>query len=136
MVNSDAARPPWLPTDSIRTVPCARWFDAVTVDAFDAVIAIGRMQHRSGPVIEDQVEDAVTWLVPVGTADAWDLPSIQVLGKGHEIRVPPPGWHGVIRWLMEPPAVGDCLTRPGLLHTTLTAVLGDRRRWSREARRG
>ncbi len=118
------SRPDWLPTNGVRSVPCARWFDAVLVGAFDAVLAIGRMRHRSGPVIEDQVEDAVTWLVPVGTADAWRLSGVRVLGRGHEIRVPSPGWHGVIRWLVEPPAVGDCLTRPELLHDTLREARG------------
>ncbi len=112
------ARPEWLPDarSGVRTAPCGRWFDAV--------LAIGRMQHRSGPVIEDQVQDAVTWLVPVGTADAWDLPGVQVLGHGHEIRVPPPGWRGAIQWLMEPPAVGDCLTRGRQLAGASCVVCG------------
>jgi hypothetical protein len=117
-------------------VPTGRWFDAVVVDAFDGVLVIGRIRHRSGPVVEDQVADVVTWLVPVGTARAWRLAGVRVLGRGDEIRLPPPGWRGAIQWLVEPPAVGDCLTGAELLHTTLTRVLGERRRWNAEGRRG
>ncbi|MEO3749210.1 hypothetical protein [Streptomyces sp. B6B3] len=115
------ARPAWLPLPAagVCAVPCGRYFDAVLVDAFDAVRALARIRHRSGPVIEDQIADAVTWFVPVGAADAWQLAGVRVLRRGHEVRVPPPGWQGAIRWLMEPPAVGDCLTRPALLHIAL-----------------
>ncbi len=80
------------------------------------------MGHRSGPVIEDQIEDVVTWLVPVDAAHAWRLAGVTVLGAGRELRVPPPHWSGAIRWLLEPPAVGDCLTRPEFLHTSLITV--------------
>ncbi|MEO3749493.1 hypothetical protein [Streptomyces sp. B6B3] len=118
------SRPDWLPTNGVRAVPCARWFDAVCVDAFDAVPAIRRMGHRSGPAIEDQAEDLVTWLVPVGAADGWRLAGVRVLGRGQEIRVPPPGWRGAIQWLVEPPAVGDCLTSPLLLHDALRSRHG------------
>ncbi|MEO3751939.1 hypothetical protein [Streptomyces sp. B6B3] len=132
------ARPEWLPlpASGVTRLPTGRWFDAVVVDAFDGVLAIGRIQHRSGPVVEDQVADAVTWLVPVGTASAWRLAGVRVVGRGHEIHVPSPGWHGVVQWLIEPPAVGDCLTGPELLHDALTRVLGERRRWDAEGRRG
>ncbi|MEO3752477.1 hypothetical protein [Streptomyces sp. B6B3] len=131
-------RPAWLPPTAtgVRAVPCGRWFDAVVVDAFDAVCAIGLIQHRAGPAIEDQTKDTVTWLVPVRTADVWKLPGVDVLGAGREIQVPPARWKTTRRWLIEPPVAGDCLTSPELLYATLTEVLGTRRRSSRGPRHG
>ncbi|MEO3755010.1 hypothetical protein [Streptomyces sp. B6B3] len=115
-------------------MPCGRWWDAVQLAAFDAVLVINLMQHRSGPAIEDQNEDTVTWLVPVRTTDGWRIPSVTVLGRGQQIHVPPPRWATSRRWLIEPPVVGDCLTSPELLRTALATVLGSPRRGDGEVR--
>ncbi|MEO3751022.1 hypothetical protein [Streptomyces sp. B6B3] len=101
----------------MRSAPCGRWFDAVVVDAFDAVLAIGRIQHRSGPVIEDQVEDAVSWLVPIDTADAWGLRGIRILGgrrSGSRRRAGAErssGWSNHPPWATASPARNCCAAR-------------------------
>jgi hypothetical protein len=121
----------WLPPDEegVRARPCGRWFDAVRVARFDGVLAISRLQERSGPVIEDQGAGVLCWLVPVAAADGWELPGVEVLGMGCSLAVPPARWTQgpAVRWLIAPGVGGDCLTNPSSLRDALARAADARR---------
>jgi hypothetical protein len=127
-VQTDASSPVWLPPDErgVLGVPAGRWWDAVRVSSFDGVRAIGRLQARSGPVIEDQADGVLYWLVAPGSAERWNLPGVDVLGAGRTLRIPPAEWTQgrgpAVRWLIPPH--GDCLTDPDRLRDALAAVTG------------
>ena len=117
--------PIWLPTGhATQTVPAGRWFDAVRVSSFDGIRAITRLQERSGPVLEDQVDGVMTWLVPTGSTATWDLPGVDLLSAGRVLTVPPASQiEGMFRWLIPPPPEGDCITTPEALRQALAEVL-------------
>ncbi|MDT0343069.1 hypothetical protein [Streptomyces litchfieldiae] len=83
------------------------------------------MEGRSGPVVQDQVAETLSWLVNPGAADGWEerVPGVAVLGEGRSLAVPPASWRcgPSTRWLS--PAHGDCLTDPGALYDALRHVL-------------
>jgi hypothetical protein len=125
-----------MPTVGVGTVPTGRWFDAARVPSSDGARAISLLQDDSGPVIEDQAASTLTWLVRVDSLNGSDLAGVEVLSAGRVVAVPPATWTGTMfRWLIPPPAEGDCLTSSESLHTALATVLGERRRWDGEARR-
>lgn len=128
-----AVPPDWLPTRGAELVPCGRWWDAVQLPTFTAVRLIGQLADASGPVVQDQQRDTVTWLLPAGTPRTDYGPEVTVLDLGHAIRIPPAAWRGgpydgapAVRWLI-PPA-GDCLTDPAVLYGALDVVLAGVRR--------
>ncbi|WP_059013528.1 hypothetical protein [Streptomyces specialis] len=122
----------WLPPDGwgVRTVPCGRWWDAVRVPGVAGFRALDRLGERSGPVIEDQVGQVLTWLVRPGAAERWSLAGVAVWGRGRCLAVPPAAWVNgpwsgapVTRWLIRPR--GGCLTDAKALRATLAQVLGE-----------
>lgn len=127
------ALPGWLPLDRARRIECGVYFDAVRLSSFDATRTISRLRDRSGPVIEDASIAVIAWLVRPGSATAWDLPGVQVLGADYDLMVPPAD-HRVdhrLRWCGPAPGPGaDCLTDSGLLHDALTETLRPQR-WRR-----
>ncbi|MER5871475.1 hypothetical protein [Streptomyces sp. NPDC002044] len=101
--------------------------DLVTVptrQGLEAVDIIRRAACRAdgvGPVLHDGSGDTLGFLVPPGTADAWDLPGsacTQTNGRGMrfgEAAAPTAGGTG---WLLPPEAVGP-VTDPAVLRAAL-----------------
>ncbi|MGK5531362.1 hypothetical protein [Streptomyces sp. URMC 129] len=124
----------WLPPDEwgVRTVPCGRWFDAVRMPSVTGFPVMARLWERSGPVIEDQAGQVLTWLVEPGTADGWEpAGGVAVWGRGRCLPVPPAGWVNgawsgapVTRWLIRPAGTG--LTDAKVLRDALAEVVGER----------
>ncbi|MGK5530140.1 hypothetical protein [Streptomyces sp. URMC 129] len=130
-MTTTSAVPEWVPTDNhgVRTLPCGRWFDAVRVSSNTAFYGIARLHDRSGPVIEDQVQQILTWLIHPATAEGWCLPGVKVVGRGRYVAVPPASWvkgswwgAPSTRWLIPPR--GSCLTDAKYLHDALAEVIG------------
>ncbi|MFJ6796539.1 hypothetical protein [Streptomyces sp. NPDC091268] len=104
--------------------------DLVTVptrQGLEAVDIIRRAASQAGgvgPVLHDGSDDTLGFLVPPGTADAWDLPGsacTQSNGRGMRFDAgfgdgpPAPGATG---WLLPPEAVGP-VTDPEVLRAAL-----------------
>ncbi|MGW5861996.1 hypothetical protein ACWFRJ_07465 [Streptomyces sp. NPDC055239] len=112
---------PTEPTDfcDLVTVPARQGLEAVDIlrrGAGDAV----------GPVLHDGGCDTLGFLVPPGTADAWDLPGsacTQTFGRGARLHaepepVPPPPPVAGTGWLL-PPDETDPVTDPAVLRAAL-----------------
>ncbi|WP_052847166.1 hypothetical protein [Streptomyces avicenniae] len=119
----------------VRVRPLGEEFDAVRVPSFQGLYALHRLHLTglSGPVIEDPAHSVLHWLVPPGSANdrGWP-PGVTALGRGYCLAVPaadrvggPWVGDGEVRWLTLPP-VGQCLTDPEVLHSTLAKVFGGR----------
>ncbi|TDC15435.1 hypothetical protein E1265_26720 [Streptomyces sp. 8K308] len=123
--------PDWVPPLSAgtRTVPTGRWFDAVQVPSLTSAYVLGRLDGRSGPVVEVQEHGVVRWFVGPRMAAGWPrLPGVRVLGHGHYVAIPPAEWCASpteggppIRWLVPPR--GSCLTNADALREALAATL-------------
>ncbi|RKN61844.1 hypothetical protein D7231_31720 [Streptomyces klenkii] len=122
--------PEWLPTaeQGVQMLPAHRWWDAVRLPGFvgQRVVAALRRERGPVPVIEDQMADTYTWLVPIGTADGWDAIGAHVLNYG-VIPVPPQrfstgAWTAgaAIRWLVAPG--GPRLADPRALRAAILAA--------------
>lgn len=85
--------------DEYGAVPC----DLVTVPARQGLEAVDILrreaEQRVGPVLHDGACDTLGFLVPPGTADAWDVPGsacTRTAGRGLRIPAEPPvlgsGW--------------------------------------------
>ncbi|MDT0346875.1 hypothetical protein [Streptomyces litchfieldiae] len=104
--------PEWMPAHGVELLPCGRWFDAVQLPEFVGRRVLSRLLDRTGPVVQDQVQDMLTWLVAPGAADGWEerVPGVAVLGAGRSLAVPPASWRcgptatagSSIRWLTQP----------------------------------
>ncbi|MFJ7774931.1 hypothetical protein [Streptomyces yangpuensis] len=101
--------------------------DLVTVPArqgLEAVDIIRRAAGRSGPVgpvLHDGSGDTLGFLVPPGTADAWDLPGsacTQTDGRGMRFGDAVSPTAGATGWLLPPEAVGP-VTDPDVLRAAL-----------------
>lgn len=102
------------------TEPC----DLVTVPARQGLEAVdilrrGADQEAVGPVLHDGACDTLGFLVPPGTAEAWDVPGsacTQTNGRGLRIPAEPPvsgsGW-------LLPPAADAPVTDPAVLRAAL-----------------
>ncbi|MEU9928283.1 hypothetical protein [Streptomyces anulatus] len=96
--------------------------DLVTVPARQGLEAVdilrrGRGQEPVGPVLHDGACDTLGFLVPPGTADAWDVPGsacTRTDGRGLRIPAEPPG----SGWLL-PPAEDAPVTDPAVLRAAL-----------------
>ncbi|MFD7555064.1 MULTISPECIES: hypothetical protein [unclassified Streptomyces] len=101
--------------------------DLVTVPArqgLEAVDIIRRAASPSGgvgPVLHDGSGDTLGFLVPPGTADAWDLPGsacTQTNGRGVRFGDAVSPTSGATGWLLPPEAVGP-VTDPAVLRAAL-----------------
>ncbi|MFE0688424.1 hypothetical protein ACFV0Z_09795 [Streptomyces xiamenensis] len=113
----------WIPPvgKGIRLVPCGRWWDAVQVPRSRQRDLAGEVP--GGGVLEDQSEDVLTWLLPVGTAPAgWGRGGVRVLGRGYHLPVPPGEWRTGwwLTWRTAPR--GDGLTDPDALRALLAEL--------------
>ncbi|MFI1248415.1 hypothetical protein ACH4TY_17195 [Streptomyces anulatus] len=98
--------------------------DLVTVPARQGLEAVdilrrGRDQELVGPVLHDGACDTLGFLVPPGTADAWDVPGsacTRTDGRGLRIPAEPPGLGA--GWLL-PPAEDAPVTDPAVLRAAL-----------------
>lgn len=127
----------WLPPDSpvdqsIAIHPAADAWDAIRVPAHLARHALVGLGAESGAVICDPREGCYYWLVPVGTARAWDVPHTRACGETQYVAVPSPGHRSRpgLHWII-PPSGDRCITDPGLLRDAILAAaeveLGPRR---------
>ncbi|WP_254812494.1 hypothetical protein [Streptomyces cavourensis] len=100
--------------------PC----DLVTVPARQGLEAVdilrrGRNHEGVGPVLHDGPCDTLGFLVPPGTADAWDVPGsacTRTDGRGLRIPAEPPAAGS--GWLL-PPAEDAPVTDPAVLRAAL-----------------
>ncbi|WP_329385167.1 hypothetical protein OG625_24975 [Streptomyces sp. NBC_01351] len=101
--------------------------DLVTVptrQGLEAVDIIRRAASPSGgvgPVLHDGSGDTLGFLVPSGTADAWDLPGsacTQTNGRGMRFGDAVTPTAGATGWLLPPEAVGP-VTDPEVLRAAL-----------------
>ncbi len=69
-----------------------------------------RLRGACGPVLHEDADSTLSFLVPVGAADTWQLPG------GSCTQAPPPD--GDSSWLL-PPSPGRTLTDPALLLAAL-----------------
>ncbi|PIB11456.1 hypothetical protein B1C81_06035 [Streptomyces sp. HG99] len=97
--------------------------DLVTVPARQGLEAVDILRRGScdavGPVLHDDGCDTLGFLVPPGTADAWDVPGstcTQTNGRGLS-PAPEPPVEGS-DWLL-PPDEGDLATDPAVLRAAL-----------------
>ncbi|MFD2690437.1 hypothetical protein ACFS5L_37160 [Streptomyces phyllanthi] len=98
------------------TVPARQGLEAVDILRRGAVDASGPVPPAVGPVLHDDGCDTLGFLVPPGTADAWDVPGstcTQSDGRG-AILVPEEG----ADWLL-PPCEADLATDPAVLRAAL-----------------
>ncbi|WP_274030282.1 hypothetical protein [Streptomyces sp. MMBL 11-1] len=98
--------------------------DLVTVPARQGLEAVdilrrGRDQEPVGPVLHDGACDTLGFLVPPGTADAWDVPgSACTRTDGRGLRVPADPPVSGSGWLL-PPAADAPVTDPAVLRAAL-----------------
>ncbi|WP_406419711.1 hypothetical protein OH809_27630 [Streptomyces sp. NBC_00873] len=95
------------------TVPARQGLEAVDI------LRRGADQEAVGPVLHDGTCDTLGFLVPPGTAEAWDVPGsacTQTSGRGLRIPAEPPvsgsGW-------LLPPAADAPVTDPAALRAAL-----------------
>ncbi|MFE1956723.1 DUF6415 family natural product biosynthesis protein [Streptomyces sp. NPDC059479] len=128
---STAAESPelWTPPTgtTVEMVPVGRYWDAVRVRSYIGERVIERMGANSGAVIEDWHGQVLYWLIPLGAADAWDLPlsAVVPLSVATFLSVPPVSYTGEekrLRWIV-PLTATRYLTDPVLLHDALTAEI-------------
>ncbi|MFF7387053.1 hypothetical protein ACFZAE_01105 [Streptomyces scabiei] len=97
------------------TVPARQGLEAVDILRRGALDAVGPVM-TVGPVLHDDTCDTLGFLVPPGTADAWDVPGstcTQSDGRG-AVLAPPEG----AGWLL-PPGEVDLATDPAVLRAAL-----------------
>ncbi len=122
--------PDWIPHEGVGSLPCGRWFVGVRLPTFVGLRVVNRLRERSGPVVQDQVAEVVTWLVAPGAAEGWErlVPGVDVVRAPRVLAVPPASWCDgpwsggpATRWLIAP--AGTCLTDPPVLLAALRHVL-------------
>ncbi|ONK11020.1 hypothetical protein [Streptomyces sp. MP131-18] len=127
------AVPDWMPHKGVESLPCGRWFDGVGLPTFVGLRVVSRLRERSGPVVQDQVADVLTWLVLPGAAEEWEerAPGVDIVRGPRVVAVPPAAWcegpwtgGSAIRWLIRP--TPTCLTDPPVLLDALRHVLPPR----------
>ncbi|GAA0458323.1 hypothetical protein ABZ951_28230 [Streptomyces sp. NPDC046215] len=96
--------------------------DLVTVPARQGLEAVDilRLRDGVGPVLHDGACDTLGFLVPPGTADAWDVPGsacTQTYGRGVRTPAEPPVTG--TGWLVAPDAAFSAATDPAVLRAAL-----------------
>ncbi|MCX4609030.1 MULTISPECIES: hypothetical protein [Streptomyces] len=98
--------------------------DLVTVPARQGLEAVDILRRGAcdsvGPVLLEDGCDTLGFLVPPGTADAWDMPGstcTQTNGRGLSLVAPEPPVEGS-DWLL-PPGTTDLATDPAVLRAAL-----------------
>lgn len=94
------------------SVPPAR--EVVTVPSRQGLEAVDllRLSTGVGPVFHDRVGDSLAFLVPLGTADRWDLPGSQCHRTGGDLTPCGSGW-------VVPPHTDRAVTDPAVLREAL-----------------
>ncbi|WP_309237762.1 hypothetical protein [Streptomyces albidus (ex Kaewkla and Franco 2022)] len=88
------------PVRDVKLVQCGVGWSAVRVPESVAELVLFFLGDSTGAVIHDPFTRCAYWLVPLGSADGWELPAVHVLGKSSWVAVPPGDWVGVpgLRW--------------------------------------
>ncbi|WP_335977850.1 hypothetical protein [Streptomyces sp. CA2R106] len=96
-------------------VPAAR--DVVTVPFRQGLEAVDllRLSTGVGPVFHDHAADSLAFLVPLGTADGWDLPGSQCHRRGGGSTPCGGGW-------LVPPRTDGAVTDPAQLRQAMGAA--------------
>ncbi|WP_374204014.1 hypothetical protein [Streptomyces sp. HPF1205] len=92
--------------------------DMVTVPARQGLEAADllRLSHGGvGPVLHDRTGDSLAFLVPPGTAEAWDVPGSECTHPGGQPPAPHAGW-------LVPPRTDIAVTDPAVLRAALGAA--------------
>ncbi len=112
----------WLPVGrDIATQRAGIHWDAVRIGSALGETILRLLGDRTGAVIEDTWGRTMYWLVPAGTAAAWDVPGSVALGIACWVTVPGPAAEE-IRWRVPTTAQGGVLTGPRLLADALAAA--------------
>ncbi|MFD6796973.1 hypothetical protein [Streptomyces cyaneofuscatus] len=112
------------PAPSPASAPVDQPCDLVTVPARQGLEAVdilrrGRDHEAVGPVLHDGACDTLGFIVPPGTADAWDVPGsacTRTDGRGLRLPTTPPAAGS--GWLL-PPAEDAPVTDPAVLRAAL-----------------
>lgn len=134
MRTAQTVGPVWMPQpNTCAALPAGRWWDAIAVPQLPALDALEILDHETGrapgPVLWDlnTVRPRLYFLVPVGTADGWDLPGTASFGDTTFVVLPgatsiaPPGIH----WLVPPdPDEPDALVDAVALREALLRAAG------------
>ncbi|MEV7563496.1 hypothetical protein [Streptomyces sp. NPDC089795] len=113
---STASEPGAAPDLDLVTVPARQGLEAV-----DIIRRAASQAGGVGPVLHDGSGDTLGFLVPSGTADAWDLPGsacTQTNGRGVRFGDAASPTAGATGWLLPPEAVGP-VTDPDVLRAAL-----------------
>ncbi|MCX4962855.1 MULTISPECIES: hypothetical protein [Streptomyces] len=111
-----ASEPGAAPDLDLVTVPTRQGLEAV-----DIIRRAASQAGGVGPVLHDGSGDTLGFLVPSGTADAWDLPGsacTQTNGRGVRFGDAASPTAGATGWLLPPEAVGP-VTDPDVLRAAL-----------------
>ncbi|MER6255459.1 hypothetical protein ABT224_29320 [Streptomyces sp. NPDC001584] len=111
-----ASEPGAAPDLDLVTVPTRQGLEAV-----DIIRRAASQAGGVGPVLHDGSGDTLGFLVPSGTADAWDLPGsacTQTNGRGMRFGDAASPTAGASGWLLPPEAVGP-VTDPDVLRAAL-----------------
>ncbi|MFF4420003.1 hypothetical protein ACFY04_04285 [Streptomyces sp. NPDC001549] len=111
-----ASEPGAAPDLDLVTVPTRQGLEAV-----DIIRRAASQAGGVGPVLHDGSGDTLGFLVPSGTADAWDLPGsacTQTNGRGMRFGDAASPAAGATGWLLPPEAVGP-VTDPEVLRAAL-----------------
>ncbi|MEW2044516.1 hypothetical protein [Streptomyces sp. NPDC005476] len=106
------------------SVPSAGACDLVTVPTRHGLEAVDILRRASagdgvGPVLHDDGDDTLGFVVPAGTAAAWDVPgSVCTVTDGRGLRLAPDPPAGGSDWLV-PPGEADLATDPAVLRRAL-----------------
>ncbi|GGR67000.1 hypothetical protein GCM10010269_02190 [Streptomyces humidus] len=111
-------------SNDLRT-PSVAACDLVTVPTRQGLEAVDILRRASsagdgmGPVLHDDGDDTLGFVVPAGTAEAWDVPGSTCTGTdGRGLRLAPEPPPRGSDWLV-PPGESDLATDPAVLRRAL-----------------